>query len=138
MTGTKAFQQSWRYHTLSCDGSPILCLTRNGERYTDLPAFLAEIAEMKLRLMAFRRPEHALLIDSRLSPLPHDVEMHERMLRGHFTALVRGWKAVAIITRTAAGKLQSIRMQRENAMEPHTFDNDAAALAFLRDRLARP
>jgi hypothetical protein len=133
----KVFQQAWRYHTLSCDGSPVLCLARNNQRYTEIQVFLAEITAMKRHLATFIRADHALLIDSRQGPLPPDVDTHERMVREHFSALVKGWRGVAILTRTAAGRLQSTRMQRENAMEPHTFDNEAEALAYLRACLSR-
>ncbi len=79
----------------------------------------------------------ALLIDSREGPLrnnPHFERVLARV-RGQIFGRFRG---VAVLVRSAVGKLQVARYAREDNTESRIFDDEGVARAYLAARLARP
>jgi hypothetical protein len=79
-------------------------------------------------------PEDAglkLLLDVRQAPSRNDPEFETEIMRAFGTFLPK-FDAHAVVARTAAGRLQAQRLERQhNTKEPGVFDNEAEALRFL-------
>lgn len=76
----------------------------------------------------------ALLIDLRSGPMRNDEPFEEAMVttRQHMVAAVRSFAKTAFLVRTAVGALQVKRYARAEGQELHVFEDEAAALAYLR------
>jgi hypothetical protein len=81
----------------------------------------------------------ALLIDSRDAPARNDPAFEEHFKRVRRPILGR-FGRIAVLVKSAAGKLQIARYAREDNLHLTVFDDEAEALAFLRrgDRPSRP
>src|SRR5262249_8126680 len=105
---------------------------------TDAPyATLREVEQtwtaVLAALDAAGRAQHVLLIDLRQGPLRTDPEFEAAMRRFRVeTAL--GFARVALLVRSAIGKLQVQRHVREDRAPTQVFSDEAEALEYLRKR----
>jgi hypothetical protein len=109
---------------------------------TDQP--FKSIAELELVYQAvlqaldtIDRRQHVLLVDVRRAPARDDVAF-EQVIARYTARLYGGFRQVAAITKTAAGRLQVTRLARGAVPRLHTFTDEAAALAFLASSAAEP
>ena len=98
--------------------------------FESLPDLASSISEVASILDSVGRSTFALLVDLRDGPMRNDpafeVAMAEQRAR-----LLAGIARVAVIVRTPLGTLQLNRHQRQGKLEWTTFNDEAAALAFL-------
>jgi hypothetical protein len=92
----------------------------------DIERSYAAIREV-IQLLA---PGMKLLIDVRLAP-PRNDAAFESKANGAIDAFVAKFVKHATLVRTAVGRLQTVRLAQERGAEPHVFDDEAAALAYL-------
>jgi hypothetical protein len=110
-----------------------LRLARTDAPYATLDELERAITAVLGALDAAGRAKHTLLIDLRQGPLRTDPEFESAMQ--HFrveTAL--GFVRVALLVRTAVGKLQVQRHVREEHAAAQVFTDEAEALEYLRTR----
>jgi hypothetical protein len=86
-------------------------------------------------LEAIDRPRYAQLIDARMAPPRNDPAFEAAVTRYH-DALYSGFRAVAVLVRSAAGRLQVRRMLDASGVGAPVFSDEAAALAFLQRETA--
>jgi len=77
------------------------------------------------------RQKLGLLLDMRDGPLGTDDALMIRM-EPAIQQLYEGFSRVAVLVGTAVGKLQANRRAREAGMKNGIFDNEAAAIAYVR------
>jgi len=100
------------YHTVSRDGSLIVKVTRNTERYTDVEAIVSDLLRCERLIMDVHRPSHGLIFDTRQAPSVRDSEEYERKVVPVQMRISGGWAGTAVIVRSSVGKLQVQRLSR--------------------------
>jgi hypothetical protein len=78
----------------------------------------------------------AVLLDSRDAPARNDPEFEEIFARGRKNLLAR-FDAIAVLVKSATGRLQVARYAREDGNDPVMFDDESAALEYLAKRPRR-
>lgn len=76
------------------------------------------------------RPARFLCLDSRPAPGRNDDEF-EQAMRPVFTSYITRFERVAMLVRTAVGRLQMQRLSRSSPVPIGVFSTDEEALAFL-------
>lgn len=77
------------------------------------------------------RSRYGLLIDVRLAPARNDTA-YEQVVKRHQLGLHGGFRRLAFLVRTEAGRLQVSRMARVKGIPHRAFvDDEPAALAYL-------
>lgn len=71
------------------------------------------------------------LLDLRRAPARNDPEF-ERAVHPYMAATLHGFVRVAVLVRTAAGRLQTRRIGRAGGVEAQVFLTEEAALEYLR------
>jgi hypothetical protein len=105
-------------------------LVRTGIPYPSSEALRAAAAEIEHAASTLPRGS-ALLIDSREAVPRNDTEFEEQFKRAR-RPIMAHFPRIAILVRSAVGKLQVNRYVREDGSAEHVvFDDEAAALAFL-------
>ena len=104
-------------------------------RRTDAPIDAADTFESELlkvdRAMArLDQGAHVLLLDLRLGPMRSD-PVFDAVLVRRTPQVVRKFRRVATLVRTAVGVLQLNRQTREMGGRAGVFQDEAAALAYL-------
>jgi hypothetical protein len=100
------------------------------ESLADVEAMFRELASANTTI---DRTHLGLLSDVRAAPGRND-EAFEKAFFEHREALFGGFRRRAVLVRSVVGKLQVQRLNRTSPMEMQTFDDEAAALAFLTSR----
>jgi hypothetical protein len=77
------------------------------------------------------RHQHCLLVDMRSAPLNNAPGFEQSMARAR-VHLLRGFSRISVLVRTAVGALQARRYGREDAVNVHVFQDEGAAVSFLR------
>lgn len=77
------------------------------------------------------RHQHCLLVDMRNAPLNNTPGFEQSMARGRLH-LLRGFSRISVLVRTAVGALQARRYSREDSINVHVFQDEGAAVSFLR------
>lgn len=77
------------------------------------------------------RQNLCLLVDMRSAPLNNTPGFEEAMARAR-VYLLRGFSRISVLVRTAVGALQARRYGREDAINVHVFQDEGAAVTFLR------
>ncbi len=109
---------------------PMIRVTRSGaafEREEDIVSSSQAVLDAMAR---FDRAKYRLLVDLREGPLRTDKAFEARFERFRVDML-KGYARVAILVRSAVGKLQVQRHAREDATPLQVFDDEKAALEFL-------
>lgn len=109
---------------------PLLVVQRTELPYAHLDDVRRSFAELLIALNSFQRPRFTLLIDIRLAPFRNDSD-YEAASYGEPAALSKDFKRVAVLVRTAAGKLQVRRALQERRVSMHVFDDEGEVLSYL-------
>jgi hypothetical protein len=104
---------------------------RTGVPIGDAAEFQRAGLALKTAVSLAERSHLGLLIDVRESPLRNDPKFEEAS-NVFVHRIGDGYARRAILVRTAVGKLQVQRLQRERGNEMRVFDDEVAAIAYLR------
>lgn len=111
-------------------GREIVRVTRTDVPFASLDELETTFQPLQLALDGIGRKRHALLIDTRAAPLRTDPEF-ERAFEPHRVRLLSGFARVAVLVRSAVGKLQVQRHSRDDGLAVAVFDDEAEAEAWL-------
>jgi hypothetical protein len=118
------------YYTIQVDATRgLLRLVRTGVAYPSLSA-IAEDREVVGRVIS-QLPGHLLLLDMRAGPPPRSDEAFERAMAKGRKAITQRFRRVAVLVRSAVGKLQVQRLVRADGDTPHAFQDEQEALDYL-------
>lgn len=112
----------------------ILRLKRTSEPFVSAEDVNHACEPVQQALDAVGRARHSLLIDSRDAPFRND-PVYEAWFQPHRKRMTLGLRRVAVLLRTAAGKLHSERLVKTVDRSPANlamFVDEEAALEFLR------
>jgi hypothetical protein len=120
------------YFIVHSDGAGfVVRLQRTGLDYPDIPSLERDTETINALLDRLGRDRKGLCIDWREGPLRND-EPFEEALRRVMPKLVRGYRAVAVIVRSAVGALQVKRHFREGSLVGEVFQDEVDAMDYLR------
>lgn len=120
------------YFTVHSDSAGfVVRLQRTNLDYADIPAMDRDMETINTALDRLGRERKNLCIDWREGPLRNDAPFEEA-LRRSMPRLVRGYRAVAIIVRSAVSALQIKRQLREASLYSEVFQDEADAFDYLR------
>jgi hypothetical protein len=121
-----------RYVTLTIDDARgLVRYTRTREPFPTLDAMRTSNQAVAGASAWIGRPTHTLLIDVRDAP-PRNDDAFEQEVGRSLEAFVPGYKAYAMLVKTAVGRLQVSRMTRApGAKGAPVFTSEAEALAHL-------
>lgn len=111
----------------------ILIVRRTGEPYESVEEVHDSFAELEAALAEYNRKHFSLLVDLRSAPQRNDPE-YEKAASGEPAALARDFLRVAVLVRTAAGKLQVGRHIRNSGAKMMPFNDETEALDYLQSR----
>jgi hypothetical protein len=94
----------------------------------ELERLHAEIDPMLDRL---GRHQYCILVDMRSAPINNTPGFEQAMGRARMR-LLRGFSRISVLVRTAVGALQARRYGREDSINVHVFQDEGAAISFLR------
>jgi hypothetical protein len=123
------------YHTVTRDGSLIVTVTRNTQRYSDVDAIVADLQRCERLIIDVHRPSHGLIFDTRQAPSPRDPEEYERRVVPVQMRISTGWAGTAVIVRSEVGKLQVQRLSRRSPAAFTTVTTEEEARGWLKVRL---
>ena len=83
------------------------------------------------------RSRFGLLVDVREAPLRTDPEF-EQIFAMYRPKLLGGFAKIAVLLKTEVGKLQAMRMGREDRLQFKTFDDEREAMSYLTGSAAKP
>jgi hypothetical protein len=104
--------------------------TRTSTPFVDAAEIDATLADLG-SLAKIERSCFRLLLDLREGPL-RNVEEVEAALAKHRERMFGGYAGIAILVRSAVGKLQVQRVRRKDPVQGNVFQDEVAALAYLR------
>lgn len=105
--------------------------TRTALGFPSLEAAQADYEAMLESYEHIDRPEYALLIDVRAAP-PRNDPAFEKMVRAYHDRLYSGFRRLATLVKTQAGKLQVTRLFQRSSFAMRVFhDDEAGALEYL-------
>jgi hypothetical protein len=107
----------------------LVCYQRTEKPYASLAELEAANARVAAAL-ATMGPGMRLLLDVRRAP-PRNDEAFEKHINHDVDGFTRRFAKTAMLVRTVVGKLQAKRLAGQRGVDPHVFDDEAAALAFL-------
>lgn len=111
----------------------ILIVRRTGVPYESAEEVKSSFAELEEALSEYNRKHFGLLVDLRSAPQRNDPE-YEKVASGEPAALAKDFARVAVLVRTAAGKLQVGRHIRTSGAKMQLFNDEAEALEYLQPR----
>lgn len=109
---------------------PLVVVRRTSEPYASVSEVEASFRPLELALDASDRRAQVLLIDMRTAPSRNDPDF-EAAASSHPSRFARGFLRLAILVRTAAGKLQAQRYFRERGVETALFTDEHEATSLL-------
>jgi hypothetical protein len=113
--------------------SRIIRRARTSERFTSLDAVIAEFEAIASTLEVVDRGAHAMLIDLRLAP-PRNDDPYEEVAQRYSPRLYGGFRRVAVLVQTAAGRLQLRRFLDLIRPDAGVFSVEREARVFLGAR----
>ena len=113
------------------DAAHLLRRARTGARFESIAQLEAEYEALLGAFEALNRPIYAQLIDARESPARNDPAFEATVTRYH-APLYRGFRAVAVLVQSAAGRLQVRRMLEVSGIHAPVLTDEPAALEYLR------
>lgn len=127
-----------QYVVVSVDETRRLVRFKRTSRALDSPAHLREVFQTLITWLGTlvpieKRGEYGLIQDMRDAPMIGGPEM-DRVLGELVSQLQGGWRRVAVIVRTAIGKLQARRKSSENRQVLEVFDDELEAILFGSSR----
>jgi hypothetical protein len=106
--------------------------TRTTVPFESLAQVEEEYAGLLRALETVDRKQYGQLIDARESP-PRNDPAFESMVARYHSVLYSGFRAVAVLVKTAAGRLQVKRMLEASHVVARVFTEEVAALAYLSE-----
>jgi hypothetical protein len=119
------------------DDARILSRARTAARFGSIEELEGAYAELLGTLGRLDRSTLGQLVDARRAPPRNDPEFEAAVTR-HHAELYRGFRATAVIVRTAAGRLQVKRMLEASGILALVCVHEGDALAYLRGPTAEP
>lgn len=120
------------YFIVHSDGAGfVVRIQRTGLDYPDIHTMERDMDAIVAVLDRLGRDRKAFCIDWREGPLRNDTPFEEALQR-LMPRLLRGYRVVAIIVRSAVGALQVKRQLREANLSGEVFQDEADAYDFLR------
>jgi hypothetical protein len=113
------------------DEACILRRTRTAAPFESLDELEWSFAELSATIAQFDRSKLGQLVDIRMA-LPRTDPAFEAVVMSHNAAMYRGFRATAVLVRSAAGRLHVKRMLDAAKLEPRVFVDEDEALEFLR------
>jgi hypothetical protein len=113
------------------DEACILRRARTAVPFESLDEVEWSFAELSATVAQFDRSKLGQLVDIRLAPPRTDPEF-EAVVMHHNAAMYRGFRATAVLVRSAAGRLHVNRMLDSGKMDARVFVDEGEALEFLR------
>lgn len=110
----------------------IVVVERTPEPFASRQAMDETMHAVGTQLDRLSRRDHGLLVDLRSGPSRNDAEF-ERRFSVHRKRMQKGFRSVAIVVRSAAGKLQVQRLASEDGIDAEAFTDVGAAIAWLRE-----
>lgn len=87
--------------------------------------------ELLKAVLGLPRKVYVVLLDLRLAP-PRNDDAYEATIEGYMTLILGHFRAYAILVKTAAGRLQVLRLERRAGRPTQTvFHEEEEALAYL-------
>jgi hypothetical protein len=114
------------------DEQKIVHRVRTDQRYATIADVERTSEEVVRSLNTIERRRYALLVDVRFAPPRNDLAFEQTMAR-YQTRLYMGFRRVAVLAKTEAGRLQIARLLRGLLRQGHVFLDEQAALAYLLD-----
>lgn len=111
----------------------ILVVRRTAAAYESVEEVTESFAELEAALSEYNRRHFSLLVDLRSAPQRNDPE-YEKAASTEPAALAKDFVRVAVLVRTAAGKLQVGRHIRNSGAKMIPFNDEAEALEYLQPR----
>ncbi len=118
------------YRVEMLPGHRIILVIRKSRAFDSAASVNLACEPVQVTLDRLDRPSHALLVDTRLAPLRNDPEYEARWAE-HRRAMVMGFRRVAILAATEAGRLQTKRLIVEDGIAPQAFSDMREAISFL-------
>jgi hypothetical protein len=109
----------------------IVTRTRTAERFTSLEVLASEYDGVVRALQRVDRSVYAHLVDLRQAPSRND-DAFEAAVTHYQAPLYDGFRRVAVIVATAAGRLQLRRFLTEYRADGQVFTDPEEATAYLR------
>jgi hypothetical protein len=109
----------------------ILTRSRTTERFATAEEVTAEYDGLARALDRVDRSQYAVLVDLRLAP-PRNDEAFEDIVARYHASLYDGFRRVAVVVQTAAGRLQLRRFLTAARPDAKVFTDVEEATAFLR------
>jgi hypothetical protein len=120
------------YFIVHSDGAGfVVRIQRTGLDYPDILTMERDMDAIVAVLDRLGRERRAFCIDWREGPLRNDAPFEDAVQKV-MPRLLRGYRAVAIIVRSAVGALQVKRQLREASLTGEVFQDEADAFDFLR------
>jgi len=120
------------YFIVHSDGAGfVVRMQRTGLDYPDISSMDRDMDAINAVLDRLGRDRKGLCIDWREGPMRND-KPFEDALRRSMPKLVRGYRAIAVIVRSAVGGLQVKRHFREASISGEVFQDEAEAMDYLR------
>lgn len=109
---------------------PLLVVRRTPEPYAAVGEVEASFRPLEQALEGTDRRALVLLIDMRAAPFRNDVDF-ETAANTHPQRFARGFLRLAVLVRTAAGRLQAQRYFRQRGLEIAAFTDELEATSLL-------
>jgi hypothetical protein len=117
------------FRVVADDRARVVWLIRSTTAFPSLESIEQSFARVS-HAVSTTAPEWSLLIDSREGPLRNDPAFEEILARAR-GRIVDRYARVAVLVKSAVGKLQVARYAREDHKSPRVFDDEDAALTYL-------
>lgn len=108
----------------------LVCIVRSATPFARIDAIDAAMKPVYTTLEPLRNRGYAALVDLREGPLRTD-DAFETAFERHRIALSTGWARVAVLVRSAVGKLQVQRHQAKSRALVQIFHDEAEARSYL-------
>lgn len=109
----------------------VVRVQRSGLDYPDIPSMERDMDAINAGLDRLGRDRKGLLVDLREGPMRNDTPF-EDAIRRVMPKLLRGYRTVAVIVRSAVGALQLKRHFREANIVGEVFQDELEAMEYLR------
>jgi hypothetical protein len=121
------------YYRMELDArGGVLFLVRTAQAFENLDAVRAEQVAILDRLQMLVRRHLGLLVDLRRGPSRNDPAF-EQAIKEFRVALFALFRRVAVLVRTATGRMQLTRHMRSDGGEAHVFDDERRAFDYLHE-----
>lgn len=121
------------YFVLTVDDErKIVHCVRSDRRFAATADFERACKDMLQALSTVDRRQYVMLVDVRLAP-PRNDPAFEQVVERYHPRLYKGFRRVAVLVKTEAGRLQLTRLLRVILRHGRTFIDEQAAIAYLLD-----